>query len=133
MRTAPKFLLLDAVACCIWNLQDLNWQMACVCPDREIYEGRVNKRIITIVITCYCPQEIAMQALKLIEIGNSVGVIFPKEIMTKLKLEKGDAVYVTETPDGIALTPYDPTFKDQMIMAREVMKDYRDVLRELAK
>lgn len=53
--------------------------------------------------------------------------------MTKLKLEKGDAVYVTETPDGIAQTPYDPTFKDQMTMVREVMKDYRDVLRELAK
>jgi putative addiction module antidote len=74
-----------------------------------------------------------MQALKLIQIGNSVGVIFPKEIMSKLKLEKSDTVYVTETPDGIALTPYDPAFQDQMMTARELMKEYRDVLRELAK
>lgn len=91
------------------------------------------ERIITIVITYYWLLETHMQALKLIQIGNSVGVIFPKEIMSKLKLEKSDTVYVTETPDGIALTPYDPAFQDQMVVARELMKEYRDVLRELAK
>ena len=73
-----------------------------------------------------------MQALKLIQTGNSVGVIFPGRNHDETEVKRSDAVYVTETPDGIALTPYDPTFKDQMTMAREVMKDYRDVLRGLA-
>ena len=52
-----------------------------------------------------------MQALKLTQIGNSVGVILPKEILARLKAEKGDTVFVTESPDGIVLTPYDPDRK----------------------
>ncbi|MBE0550031.1 MAG: AbrB/MazE/SpoVT family DNA-binding domain-containing protein [Rubrivivax sp.] len=74
-----------------------------------------------------------MTTLKLTQIGNSVGVILPKEILARLKLEKGDAVFVTETPDGVALTPYDPVFEGQMAAARRIMKKRRDVLRELAK
>ena len=49
-----------------------------------------------------------MFALKLTQIGNSVGVILPKEALAKLKLQKGETVHVTVTPDGIALTPLDP-------------------------
>ena len=74
-----------------------------------------------------------MTTLKLTQIGNSVGVILPREILSRLKLEKGDSVFVTETPDGVALTPYDPAFEDQMVAARRIMKKRRDVLRELAK
>jgi len=74
-----------------------------------------------------------MTALKLTQIGNSMGVILPKEILARLKLEKGDTVFVTETPGGISLTPYDPQFETQMTAAREVMKRRRNVLRELAK
>ena len=74
-----------------------------------------------------------MTTLKLTQIGNSVGVILPKEILARLKLEKGDAVFVTETPDGVALTPYDPEFESQIVAARKIMKKRRDVLRELAK
>jgi putative addiction module antidote len=74
-----------------------------------------------------------MHALKLTQIGNSVGVILPKEVLAKLKVEKGDTVYVTESPDGLRITPNDPAFEEQMTMARELMKEYRDVLRELAK
>lgn len=74
-----------------------------------------------------------MTALKLTQIGNSVGVILPKEILARLKLEKGDTVFVTDAADGIKLSPYNAEFEAQMTAAREVMKRRRNVLRELAK
>lgn len=74
-----------------------------------------------------------MHALKLTQIGNSVGLILPKEVLARLKLEKGDTVFVTETPDGVAMTPYDPAFEEQMDAARSIMKKRRAVLHELAK
>jgi putative addiction module antidote len=74
-----------------------------------------------------------MTTLKLTQIGNSVGVILPKEILARLKLEKGDTVFVTEAANGVLLTPYSPEFEAQMSEARRIMKKRRDVLRELAK
>jgi putative addiction module antidote len=74
-----------------------------------------------------------MSALKLTQIGNSVGVILPKELLTLLKLEKGDSVFWTEAANGVMLTPYDTEFEDQMTEARSIMKKRRNVLRELAK
>jgi putative addiction module antidote len=77
--------------------------------------------------------ESVMHALKLTQIGNSVGVILPKEMLTRLKLEKGDTLYVTDCPGGVRLTPIDPVFEEQMALARGVMKSRRAVLHELAK
>lgn len=74
-----------------------------------------------------------MTALKLTQIGNSVGVILPKEVLARLKLEKGDTLYMTEAADGVHLTPYSPEFEQQMEEARRIMKRRRNVLRELAK
>ena len=74
-----------------------------------------------------------MHALKLTQIGNSVGVILPKEVLARLKLEKGDTLYLTDSPDGMRITPHDPVFEHQMEAARGIMKDRRAVLRELAK
>jgi putative addiction module antidote len=74
-----------------------------------------------------------MHTLKLTQIGNSVGVILPKEVLGKLKLGKGDSIFITETPDGYALTPHDPNFETQLQAAEEIMKRRRHVLRELAK
>ncbi|MBU0750847.1 MAG: AbrB/MazE/SpoVT family DNA-binding domain-containing protein [Gammaproteobacteria bacterium] len=74
-----------------------------------------------------------MHTLKLVQIGNSVGVILPKEVLARLKLEKGESVFLTDTPDGVAITPYDVKFADQMEAARIIMKERRAVLRELAK
>ncbi|MBC7730399.1 MAG: AbrB/MazE/SpoVT family DNA-binding domain-containing protein [Bacteriovorax sp.] len=74
-----------------------------------------------------------MHALKLTQIGNSVGVILPKEVLARLKLSKGDTLHVTETPDGIALTPYDPSFEAQVELGREFLREYRDTFRALAK
>jgi putative addiction module antidote len=74
-----------------------------------------------------------MFALKLTQIGNSVGVILPKEVLARLKLEKGDTVYVTEAPDGYRMTPNNAEFEAQMKAARTITKKRRAVLRELAK
>ncbi len=74
-----------------------------------------------------------MTALKLTQIGNSVGVILPKEVLARLKLEKGDTVFVTEAPNGVTLTPYDPTLDDQLKAGREFMREYRDTFHQLAK
>ena len=74
-----------------------------------------------------------MHILKLTQIGNSVGVILPKEVLARLKAEKGDTVFVPESPDGIVLTPYDPAMAEQVEAGREFMREFRDTFRELAK
>lgn len=71
--------------------------------------------------------------LKVTKIGNSLGVVLPKELITQLKLERGDTVWATETNSGFRITPYDPEFGEQMDAARKLMKKRRNVLRELAK
>ena len=74
-----------------------------------------------------------MTTLKVTQIGNSLGVILPKEILARLKLEKGDAVFVTDTPGGVTLTPFDPTVDEQVALGRNFMREYRDTFRQLAK
>lgn len=74
-----------------------------------------------------------MTALKLTQIGNSVGVILPKEVLVRLKLEKGDTVFVTDAANGVTLTPYDPTLTEQVERGREFMREYRDTFHQLAK
>ena len=74
-----------------------------------------------------------MSALKLTQIGNSVGLILPKEVLARLKVEKGDTLYMTDAANGIMLSPYSAEFEAQMTAARQVMKKRRGVLRELAK
>jgi putative addiction module antidote len=71
--------------------------------------------------------------VKLTAIGNSTGVVLPKEIVADLNVAKGDALYLTKTPDGYLLTPYNEAFARQVEAADEFMREYRDVLRELAK
>jgi putative addiction module antidote len=72
-------------------------------------------------------------SLKIIQIGNSLGATFPKEMLADLKLEKGDIVTATPALDGYRLTPYDPDVARQVEAGREVMREYRDTLRALAK
>ena len=74
-----------------------------------------------------------MTTLKLTQIGNSVGVILPKDILTKLKVEKGDTLFVTEATNGVTLTPYDPGLAEQIAAGREFMHEYRDTFHQLAK
>ncbi len=74
-----------------------------------------------------------MHSLKLTQIGNSVGVILPKEVLARLKVEKGDMLHLTDTPGGIALTPYEPNLEQQLELGREFMREYRDTFHALAK
>lgn len=70
--------------------------------------------------------------LKLSRIGNSVGVILPKDVLAKLRVREGDALYLTEAPDGYRISQYDPEFARQMEIAEDIMRENRDVLRKLA-
>ncbi|QFZ81297.1 AbrB/MazE/SpoVT family DNA-binding domain-containing protein [Variovorax paradoxus] len=75
-----------------------------------------------------------MSAIKVTQIGNSVGVILPKELLSSMNVGKGDTLYVTKASNGgFNITPYDEAFEQQMEAARRVMKKRRNVLRELAK
>jgi putative addiction module antidote len=74
-----------------------------------------------------------MHSLKLTQIGNSMGVILPREMLVRLGMSKGDTLYAVDQPDGVRLTVAHPDFAAQMDVARQVMKDRRAVLRELAK
>ncbi len=73
-----------------------------------------------------------MSSLKLTGIGNSVGVVLPKDLLARLRVSKGDRLYAVETPNGIELTPYDPEFAAQMEAAEAIMRENRDVLKKLA-
>ncbi len=74
-----------------------------------------------------------MMTLKLTQIGNSVGVILPKELLGKLGVGKGDTLYAIDTPEGVRLSTADPEFEAQMEVARRIMKERWAVLRELSK
>ncbi len=74
-----------------------------------------------------------MATLKITQIGNSLGLILPREIVERLHLEKGESVSVVETAQGIEITPFDPDFDKKLEAARKVTKRYRNALRELAK
>lgn len=73
-----------------------------------------------------------MNKLKITTVGSSAGVVLPKEVLAKLRVGKGDTLYVTETPDGIELRPFDDEFAEQMSIAEQVMREDRDALRKLA-
>ncbi len=70
--------------------------------------------------------------LKITNIGNSTGLILPKEILEKLRVKKGDTLFAIETNKGIELTPFNPEVAAQMELAKQVMREDRDALRKLA-
>jgi putative addiction module antidote len=74
-----------------------------------------------------------MTKVKVTTVGSSAGIVLPKEVLARLKVSKGDSLFLTESPDGFRITPYDPEFEEQMSLARRFMRENRDVLRELAK
>ncbi len=73
-----------------------------------------------------------MTRLKITTVGNSAGIVLPKEMLAKLRVEKGDTLLATETPNGIELSAFDADVERQLRMAEEVMREDRDVLRKLA-
>jgi putative addiction module antidote len=90
--------------------------------------------VATGVITDVATMETkAMATLKLRAIGNSVGVVLPKELLARLGVAEGDTLEAMEMPDGISLKRLDERREEQLRVGREVMKKYHNVLRELAK
>ncbi len=69
---------------------------------------------------------------KVIAIGNSAGIILPKETLARLNVQKGDTLYVQETPAGFQITPYDEEFSAKMEVAERVIRRYRDAFKKLA-
>ncbi len=74
-----------------------------------------------------------MLKVKITAVGNSMGIILPKEALNKLKASKGDTLYLVDSPEGLILTPYQRDFEAQMKAAEKVMKKYRNAFHELAK
>ena len=83
-------------------------------------------------IYTYIPEP-PMSALKLTAFGTSTGLVIPKEMLTRMKVTRGDKLHVVETPDGYLLTPYDPAVAEQVDKGREFMKEYRETFKILAK
>jgi putative addiction module antidote len=71
-------------------------------------------------------------AVKITQIGNSVGIILPREVLNRLHVEKGDMLYVTDSPEGVQLTPYNAAFAQKLEALEQVMRENRDVLKKLA-
>ncbi len=72
-------------------------------------------------------------AVKVRAVGNSVGMILPRDLLARHRIEEGDTLHVIDTPDGFRVVKHDPDFARQMEVAREVMRRRRAVLHELAK
>lgn len=70
--------------------------------------------------------------IKITTVGNSTGIVLPKELLARLRMGKGDALYATELPDGIKLSPFNPELAGQMEVAEKIMREDRNVLRKLA-
>ena len=74
-----------------------------------------------------------MLTVKVTAIGNSMGIVLPKEALAKLHADKGDVLYLVDSPEGLTLTPYQQDFDKQIKVAERVKKIYRNALLELAK
>jgi putative addiction module antidote len=78
--------------------------------------------------------EASSTVLQIRRIGNSVGLILPKELLARLKLKEGDKLHVIEEPErAFRLSPYDAKHAKAMEIARQVMREYKDTFRTLAK
>jgi putative addiction module antidote len=71
-------------------------------------------------------------AVKVTTIGNSVGIVLPKEVLNRLHVEKGDMLYITDSPEGVRLSPYNAAFARKLEALEQVMRENRDVLKKLA-
>jgi putative addiction module antidote len=71
-------------------------------------------------------------AVKITAIGNSVGIVLPKEILNRLHVEKGDSLYITDSPAGVLLSPYNAAFARKLEAFEQVMRENRDILKKLA-
>lgn len=74
-----------------------------------------------------------MKELKVRRVGNSLGVILPREVVNRLRATEGQRLYLVETPDSsYRLTPYDPAFEEKMAKAEDIVSRYGNTLHTLA-
>jgi putative addiction module antidote len=73
-----------------------------------------------------------MATLKLTAVGTSTGVVIPREMLSRLKVKRGDTLFVIETPSGYLLTPYDPAVEEELKLGRKFMSEYRETFKALA-
>ncbi len=73
-----------------------------------------------------------LTTLKLAAVGTSTGVVLPKALLNRLRVEKGDQLFAVEAPNGVLLTPYDPSIKEQLEIGSKLMEKHRDVFKALA-
>ncbi|MEQ1618723.1 MAG: AbrB/MazE/SpoVT family DNA-binding domain-containing protein [Terricaulis sp.] len=99
--------------------------------DKNKYKGVSDTEQVE--YTHDAPVKPAGRTLKVRRIGNSLGVVLPKEVLAKLRVGEGDELSVSETPEGVALTAYSDEVQRQLAIGRDLMKRYRNALRELAK
>lgn len=92
-----------------------------------------NAAVTMLYIPYYAPRGAANMKLQLKKIGNSTGLILPKELLARLGLKEGDELVVSETPGGLNITIGDETFERGLEIARKAMKTYHNALKELAK
>lgn len=71
--------------------------------------------------------------LKIIKVGNSTGVLLPKEVLDKLRVSLGDKLFLSETPTGFSVSAHDPEFAETMAAAEVIMREDRDILAVLAR
>ncbi len=74
----------------------------------------------------------AYGALKVIRIGNSLGVVLPREIVADLAVEKGDRLYLTRSPEGYRITKSDPEFERRVALAKRIISKRHNALRALS-
>ncbi len=95
--------------------------------------GGMSGRGPVIIMAVEIPEDLAMTTIKLTTMGSSTGAVIPEEMLARLKVEKGDALYAVEMPEGYLLTPYDPAIDEQRKAGQRFMKDYRNTFKALAK
>jgi putative addiction module antidote len=92
--------------------------------------------VLTIVDTCvatvFLGEDLKMTTLKVRKIGNSLGVVLSKEVISRLGVESGDDLFLIKAKSGYQITPYDPEFAAQVSVAEKIMKKRRNMLRKLA-
>ena len=103
--------------------------------SRPIHHGVVHELAVTGILiiwrlgyNCLC----MTKQIKLTKVGESLGVELPKDVVDRLRVQRGDTLYVLETRNGIELTPYDPEFDEQLDAANVVLREDSEALRKLA-
>ena len=91
-----------------------------------------NFRVLVIILVITSLRCVIAATVKVTTVGNSVGVVLPKEVLEYLRIEKGDTLYISETPGGVQLTPFKPEFAKVVEAGRRVTRKYRNALRKLA-